>query len=300
MRTIAMSEIKYNASNESITVVYEGKPYTVKEGAPNFASLRKALTEKDWDKVPGFLTVRSAIKNWSNDKFTVSENEVLYQGNPVPGGFGKRILETITDGKAPTPFYLFWERLQKNPSKRSVDQLWSFLEHQGIPLTTDGCFLAYKGVCDDFKDAHSGTIDNHPGNVIEIPRNSVSDDPREACHFGLHVGAKRYAGNFSSKLLIVKVDPEHVVCVPYDSSQQKMRVCKYEVIGLEGCKLPSTVFDDADRPSPEPEPQEAAQEEEETSFEDENPVDDTEAEKRKSLWSRLRRTSWKRPKSTRS
>jgi hypothetical protein len=41
----------------------------------------------------------------------------------------------------------------------------------------------------------------------------------------------------------VKVDPEHVVCVPIDYSAQKMRVCQYEVMGNYGSGLSSTVYE---------------------------------------------------------
>lgn len=237
--------IKFTSTAESITVIYNGKTYTVREGAPNFKNLRKVLADQDWDNVPDYLTVTSSFSQWSNAKFKIAENGVVtFEGTPVANDFAKRIMTMATNGEDPAPLYRFYERLQRNPSKRSVDQLWSFLNKTGIPITKDGCFLAYKGVRSDFKDQHSGTISNTPGTTVKIPRNSVSDDPEEACHFGLHVGARNYATNFSSTVVICKVDPEHVVCVPRDSSQEKMRTCEYTVIGLEGQDLPDTVFDE--------------------------------------------------------
>ncbi len=114
----------------------------------------------------------------------------------------------------------------------------------GIPITADGCFLAYKGVRADYKDVHSGIFDNSPGQSHEMDRAAVSDDPNYHCHFGFHVGSESYAKGFGPKVVICKVDPEYVVCVPNDYECQKMRVCKYSVIGNYGCQLPSTVFED--------------------------------------------------------
>ena len=149
-----------------------------------------------------------------------------------------------SEGKDPTIVMNFWERLSKNPSYRSVQQLWSFLRHQGIPMVPDGCFLAYKGVRSDFKDAHSGKFDNKPGAIHSMPRNKISDDPKEACHEGFHVGALQYAKDFSDRVVVCKVSPEDVVCVPYDHSAQKMRVCKYEVVGnWNGEFMPDLVFE---------------------------------------------------------
>lgn len=236
----------YTLTAESVTIIWQGKPYTVKQGSPNYAGLKKAIENKDWDKIPDHLTIAKSISSWSMGEFEIKNNSVTYKNVELPSEISRRIIETASTGGDPDPFYKFWAKLQTNPSRRSVDQLWPFLQHQGIPLTKDGDFLAYKGVTDKYMDIHSGTISNKPGTTVEIPRNTVSDDPREACHFGLHVGAKEYAEDFSNggKIIICKINPADVVCVPYDSSQQKMRVCKYVVIGEDGGKLPSAVFDD--------------------------------------------------------
>lgn len=131
-----------------------------------------------------------------------------------------------------------------------MNQLWEFLKHSGIPLTKDGCFLAYKGVRGDYFDAHSRRFQNSPGKILEIPRNQVSDDPAHACHEGFHVGDLSYARGFSERVMVVKVDPENVVCVPKDESQRKMRVSKYKVLGHYGGQLPDAFFDEDEEVPP--------------------------------------------------
>ncbi len=230
---------------ESVTIIWEGKSYIVKQGSPNYAGLKKAIDNKDWDSIPEHLTIAKSISSWSTGEFQIKNNTVTYQGNELPNELSRRIIDTASTGGDPEPFYKFWAKLQTNPSRRSIEQLWPFLQHQGIPLTKDGDFLGYKGVTSEHMDIHSGTISNKPGTTVEIPRNSVSDDPREACHFGLHCGSRSYADSFASggRVVICKVNPADVVCVPYDCSQQKMRVCKYVVVGEDGGELPSTVLD---------------------------------------------------------
>lgn len=241
------SKPRYTATPESITVVWEGKPYTVKKGAPNFPGLQKAIKDEEWDDIPNHLSVAKSVETWSDEQFKIEGEKVTHKGEEIPQEINDRIIEMTSKGEDPISMLNFWKRLKKNPSKRSVDQLWPFLKHRGIPLTPDGCFLAYKGVRNDYRDAHSGTFINKPGAVLEIPRNVVSDDPRQACHEGFHVGAYGYASGFSQRVVVVKVDPKDVVCIPYDSSQQKMRVCKYEVLGNHnGDLLPSTAFHDDD------------------------------------------------------
>jgi hypothetical protein len=84
-----------------------------------------------------------------------------------------------------------------------------------------------------------------------MPRNKISDDDTQACHYGYHAGALEYATSFArGKVIVVKIDPEHVVCIPRDSSFQKMRMCHYEVIGLHnGNRMSSTVEDTKNDPA---------------------------------------------------
>lgn len=239
------NEMKYTVTNDSVTVIHGGTLFTVKRGAPNFEGLRNALLSSNWSEVPHHLRSDSSVERWANGKFKVSNGTITYNGDSLPADLTSRIFDMATLGDDPTHLFNFWERLQKNPSARSVEQLWRFLANSGHPITSDGFFLAYKGVRPDFKDCHSGTIDNRPGVVIELPRNKISDDPNTPCHYGLHVGALQYAAGFGSRVVICKVDPADVVCVPFDYSSQKMRVCRYEVVGLHGDgHLPSTTIDD--------------------------------------------------------
>ncbi len=150
-------------------------------------------------------------------------------------------------GEDPSSLFRFWARLQKNPSYRSVHQLFGFLKNKGIPITADGCFLAYKSVTYNYKDHHSGQFDNSPGRINEMPRNEISDEPNQTCDPGFHVGALEYAQSFGSgnrRIVVCKIDPENVVSVPSDHSAQKMRVCKYHVVGNHGVQLPSTTFNE--------------------------------------------------------
>jgi hypothetical protein len=237
--------MSYTMTGDSVTVVLNGNPYTVAKGAPNFSALRKALDGEDWKTAKKYLTVAGTVSAWSKGDFRVIGSDVRVKDEVLPREMGQRIVSMVTRNEDPSSVLNFWTRLRRNPSARSVQQLWSFLSHRGIPLTEDGHFLAYKSVRKDYKDHHSGTVDNKIGVVNEMPRNKISDDPREACHEGYHVGALNYAQGFGGsnrRIIVCKVDPADVVCVPYDSSQEKMRVCRYEVVGHHGAELPSTSY----------------------------------------------------------
>lgn len=143
----------------------------------------------------------------------------------------------------------FTEALYSNTNEYIRNQLYAWLTYQikngRLTLTPDGHFLGYKGVKKedgDLLSIHSGPgfvngelcdghLNNNPGNVLEMVREDVDDNPDVTCSTGLHVGSYDYADSFSQgAVILVDVDPRDVVSVPYDYNGQKIRVCKYKVI----------------------------------------------------------------------
>ncbi len=123
----------------------------------------------------------------------------------------------------------------KNPSKRAVDELYGFLEKNSLPLTSDGHFLAYKKVRENFFDVHSGTMRNAPGDIVEMERNQVDDNKDNTCSTGLHFCGMSYLSHFGGeRTVIVKINPRDVVSIPSDYNDAKGRACRYEVIGELG------------------------------------------------------------------
>ena len=250
-----MTPLQYSMTNDTVTVFIKGEPHSVTKDSPNYPSLRKAIIEQNWDAIPKLLTVAGAVESWAEKAsqpdpaasapqgmIKVEGEQVTYNGKPLPLALNDRILKTVAKGEDAEGLINLWKRLQRNPNPRSVDQLWGFLAHSGIPVQPDGTFLAYKGVRIDFRDAHSNKFDNSPGKTIKMNRDKISTDPTQTCHVGLHVGALSYARSFAAQCIIVRVDPEHVCCVPNDYNASKMRVCEYTVMGLYGGRMPDTSF----------------------------------------------------------
>lgn len=243
----------YTLTNNSLMVMHQGRSYTVSRGSANFERARTEALAERWDQLLPLLSAGNTIQGWLGGDFAVKDNLITYKGDVIDQALNQRLLRMATEGANPSGWLKFWERLQQNPSYRSVHQLYAFMARENIPIDVkDGFILAYKSVTSDYKDHHSRKIDNTPGAVVSMPRNKISDDPSLGCHVGLHLGALPYALAFGSdkRIVICKVDPADVVCVPYDESYQKMRVCRYSVVGnYSGEPLPSTVFeDDEDAP----------------------------------------------------
>jgi hypothetical protein len=128
-----------------------------------------------------------------------------------------------------------------NPSRRAVNELYSFLAHKNMPITDAGTFLAYKSVRSDYTDHHTGNFNNSIGNTLQMIRNNVCDDHNQGCSVGFHAGSLEYASSFGGQdsiLLIVEIDPADVVSVPSDCNCQKLRTCKYKVVAKYDGPLP--------------------------------------------------------------
>jgi len=78
----------------------------------------------------------------------------------------------------------------------------------------------------------NGKIFNGIGEVIEMKRNDVDDDKDKGCSDGLHAGTMEYATSWAQgKCVIVEINPSDVVSIPTDCNFQKLRTCKYKVVG---------------------------------------------------------------------
>lgn len=272
----------YNISSTTITFVYRGQTITLRHDQQGFKEVAAALREKRWADALRLSNSGHFVAEWSQGAFTFKNNDLIYKGDRrIPEKLFDKIRGAARSGKNPRGLVCFWERLQKNPSYRSVEQLFNFLAHRNVSISEDGFILAFKGVRQDYKDAHSGTFLNTPGSAFEMARNLVSDDPEVACHEGFHVGDLSYARGFSARTVLVAVDPADVVCIPKDADARKMRCCRYKVLANynHGAELPAYVLDESDRsfwpdevnPAPEVAPDTAPEQPE-----DEQPEEETE------------------------
>jgi hypothetical protein len=232
--------IPYIITNNSITIVFDGISHTLNDGHLNYAAVKQAIIDRQFDKIPALVDIPKAIKQYSHGNIEIKNGAIKYAGQPVHNYVCEKIFSFMKEGLPFEPLVAFLDKLMKNPSRRAVNELYSFLEHKAMPITPNGNFLAYKSISLDWKDHYTGTFDNSVGNTLEMARNFVCDDAEVGCSSGFHAGSLQYASTFggSSKLVIVEIDPSDVVSIPKDSNCQKLRTCKYKVIAEYTQKLP--------------------------------------------------------------
>ncbi len=180
----------------NVTVVIDGKPHTISKTHVTYQKVVDAIKAHDWDTVKNIIDPVKVVLNYGAGNISVKGEQLFWKGQPFAGVLASRMIQMLQDGFTIDPMVLFMHNLLKNPSKRSVDELYGFLEKNNLPLTPDGYFLAYKKVRRDFKDIHSGTMDNSPGTIVEMERNQVDDNKDQTCSTGLHFCGLSYLDHF--------------------------------------------------------------------------------------------------------
>ncbi len=225
------NEINYIVTENGIAAVIDGEQYTITSDNPSYGEVKEAIiAREDPSYIADLFRTANAVKRYTKGLVEVRDGVLYYEGEEIHNVVVDRILSFMSERLPVEPLIAFLGRLLANPSRRSIEELYTFLEHGGFPITPDGCFLGYKGVNDNYTDVHSGKFSNRPGDVNEMPRQKVDDDFRRGCSYGFHVGTLEYATNWGSRTVIVKVDPADVVSVPEDCNFQKLRTSKYEVV----------------------------------------------------------------------
>jgi hypothetical protein len=220
----------------NLTLIVNNKAHQVLPDHINYKMIIDALPTASNDELSVLLDVEKAIVNFSDGMVEIKDGNVYYGGELVHGSISKRILDFIKQGLPFEPLVKFLDNLMQNPSMQSQTELYDFLEHQYLPITEDGHFLAYKAVRSDFMDKYAGKFRNKVGDVCEMNRAKVDDNRSQGCSKGLHAGALNYVAGYGSvetgdHIMIVKINPKDVVSVPNDCNCEKLRTCRYEVVG---------------------------------------------------------------------
>lgn len=220
--------------------------------------------EVDIDEVLRLMSPKQAVQSYIkkvSDRVSFKGNTLLFDNDPVHSSLADTIVRLSSeDGEGdPTKLVKFLENLMTNPSDHSREQLYDWIAPRNITITSDGHFLAYKGVRDDYTSVNSGpgivnnvefsetNLNNSPGNVLEFPRNKVVANSGIGCAVGLHAGTFEYASGFSrGKVVLVKINPRDVVSVPTDCDAQKLRVCRYEVLEESQVKIDNVLWESDD------------------------------------------------------
>jgi hypothetical protein len=219
-----------------IFLLLDGKEYSINAGNSSFSKALEAYNNKDWESFVNIVNPELRLKSLyaSYEGIEVKDGNLYVFGDPIHSTIAKRVISFLEHGLDCVHLFKFILKLNMNPSKRAVDELYTFLEHRALPVTDNGNFLAYKAVRADYTDKHTGKFLNTIDSVLEMPRNKVDDNKENGCSYGFHAGSVDYAKDFMDRdghLMLVEINPADVVSIPTDCQFQKLRTCKYKVVG---------------------------------------------------------------------
>lgn len=253
-----------DGSVKTITVVLDdGSTHVIDSTHSNFDRVRSAMEKGDGGALLNALDIFAAQREALAENgitYTSPTEPVLVDGIPLDPTLTKVLIATIEDGDGGGSLINFAKRLANNPSRKSREQLYNFIDANGIQIDEDGFIIGYKGVTRDengqYVSLHSGPgtvndtvyqnaqLPNNVGDVVTLDRRLIDDDSNRGCSVGLHVGTYEYASSFGNGVtLTVKVDPADVVSVPNDCAFQKVRTCRYEVLATTEQKYLGAVWD---------------------------------------------------------
>lgn len=235
----------YTKHDRGLVVYVDGKSAAVSDSHENYAEILAALQKGDFTKARKLMSVGDVIADAASSvkgkrRIFVERGNVVYhrpdgRKETLEGALVDRIIDSVRNGstsKAIQPLMLFLDNLQKNKLKDIREELYQFMLSGKMPITSDGCFLAYKRVRKDYKDCHSGTIDNSPGKLVAMAPSAVDTNRHNLCSTGLHFCSRSYLGSFNGdKTMIVKVNPRFVFAIPTDYGNAKGRASEYFVVG---------------------------------------------------------------------
>ena len=230
-----------------IFLLLDGKEYSINAGNSSFSKALEAYNAKDWESFIYIVNPEIRLKSLyaSYEGIEVKDGNLYVFGDPIHSTIAKRVISFIEHGLDCVHLFKFILKLNMNPSKRAVDELYTFLEHRALPVTDNGNFLAYKAVRADYTDKYSGKFMNTIDSVLEMPRNKVDDNKENGCSYGFHAGSVDYAKDFMDRdghLMLVEINPADVVSIPTDCQFQKLRTCKYKVVGEYEIDLNDPVY----------------------------------------------------------
>jgi hypothetical protein len=237
--------MKYIIANDgNVTAVVGGQAYNFGKAHPNYHKLINHLKNNNVEHFEACYDIVSHVNAYCEGYVNCDHGSLSWDGIKMPDMFTNTIVDMVKQGFPFEPMLNFLDNMSQNPSDHAIVELFDFMENKHMPITMDGCFLAYKAVRSDYKDIYSGTFNNNVGDVCSVPRHKVDNNRDNGCGHGLHVGAidyaKSYGGidldddggdnNDGNRLMICKVNPRDVVSVPSDHKFQKLRCCRYEVV----------------------------------------------------------------------
>jgi hypothetical protein len=235
-----MSKFPTIYRDNELIVVFNSYPYVVSYDNPAYAEIELAIEENDDIALEDLLSIKGKSKKLEASLVEDGlESDGIggftYMGNPVEMDLSDYLYSALEAESSEVHSIInFFKNLFSNGSHDVRTKLFGFMEHNKMPITPDGEFMAFKVVTHSYLDKYTRTINNTPGvTPPELDWSKVDTDPEKTCSNGYHVCSKEYIPAFyneGDRVVSVVVDPRDVGAVPNDYNGSKIRCRKYTVV----------------------------------------------------------------------
>jgi hypothetical protein len=238
--------LPFTITTNTITVVLDNRPKVLRAGSMNFESVRDALRktgDHDVEAIRNMVDIPSFVTKQTFGRVKIGlapdgKYGIIFDGVLSKNVIAERLIDMAMAGSDVESVARFLDNVMDNPLETARDELYLWLESGATPapFCSDGRFLAYKRVRNNYTDIHSGKFDNSVGKIVQMPRELVDPNRRNECSSGLHFCSLGYLAHFRSagqgdRVMILAINPADVVAIPGDYQNQKGRTWRYEVVG---------------------------------------------------------------------
>ena len=229
-------------TKNSTVLSIDGVSYTVSDTHPMYEEILDEVRKGDNTDVDQLLTlldVKKAIDAQVFGKVTITGDVVYYDQKPVGNALTKRIIDMLSQGYDIAPWGKFMDNVMLNPVETAREELYRFLEAAAMPITPDGCFLAFKKVKEDLTSFYDSETKHVLGKIMSLPMDKVDTDYRTQCSSGLHFCSESYLKHYhggQGTTIVLKVNPKDVVAIPLDYQNAKGRAWCYIPIAIIGAE----------------------------------------------------------------
>ena len=230
-----MKAFKYVLGTEFLSVVIPGRGvFPLSSSNETFPAMKRALLRKQWTRVPKLISLAEKMASESFGRIHFEKGIPFYKNKPLQGYLGNKLAELYRQNQRVSHLLKFADNLMKNPDDKTIPEVLEFLEVSNMPITDDGCFLAYKCINKNYTDCYSGVYNNTPGETPRMPRKEANSSSRVACSDGFHFAALDYIkggfGSSTNRVVMIKINPRDVVAIPEYKQNLKGRCWQYEVV----------------------------------------------------------------------
>lgn len=188
--------------------------------------------------------MKQTIRQLDNTKILTKKGDSVYWEEISQLSMPQHLVQAVLqaeedDDKIKLETYRnFWTLMSLNPDERCRQNLFWFLENNGLTLSRSGFFVAYRNVkqtdkADVFTDHYTGTFEIKIGEMVTMPREDCDSVQENTCSRGLHLAHAAWLkqNDFGNVGLVCLCNPADVVAVPPVQQYGKLRTCAYMPIG---------------------------------------------------------------------